>query len=83
MKPLAQILLDVFPEQREVGASEVHFEARAVGRIGRVPLSAGRSGSLGRIPMLETPRFIVLDQRPGVARSIRRAIRVALPVAAV
>ena len=32
--------------------------------------------------MLETERLVVLDQRPGVSRSVRRAVRVALPVAA-
>jgi hypothetical protein len=35
------------------------------------------------VPLVETQRFALLDRRPGVSRSIRRAVRVALPVAAV
>jgi hypothetical protein len=81
MKPLAEILVDAFPDEHIVRASEVFFEARAVGRLGKVPLSGGRVRSLSAVPMLETERLIVLDQRPGVARNVRRAVRVALPVA--
>jgi hypothetical protein len=38
--------------------------------------------SVRPVPLIETARFIVLDQRPGVRRSVRQAVRVALPVAA-
>ncbi len=80
MRPIEELLADAYPGERVLARYEVSFEVSGGGRLGKVPVSGGRVRSLGPVVLVETQRFVLLDQRPGVARNIRRAVRVALPV---
>jgi len=77
MTPLATLIVEANPEQTILSTWEGRLAAVAVGRLGGVPLSAGRGRDVP-VVVIETERFLYLDQRLEILERTRKYFRVAL-----